>query len=75
MAKMTREEKRQIIDASLAAANRGDTAEESKLIRQLPVPIHLALAMKEMLDEDELLHGGWNFSEVEETYGKDWHSR
>ncbi len=62
MAKMTREEKRQIIDASLAAANRGDEAEEARLIRKLPVPPHLGLAMKEFLPREDLLSGGWNLS-------------
>ncbi len=72
MPTMTKEEKFKIIQDSLAAADRGDTEEEERLLEKLPLAPHLALAMKEMLGPEETLNSGSNFSEVEAKYGKDW---
>lgn len=72
MPTMTKEEEFQIIQDSYAASDRGDKKEESRLIRKLPLPPHLALSMKEMLGPEETKNSGFDFSEVEAKYGKDW---
>jgi hypothetical protein len=69
---MTKDEKFKIIQESLAAANRGDEAEEERLLRKLPLAPHLALALKDIISPEELTQAGYDFSEVEAKYGKNW---
>ena len=72
MTKLTREEKFEILLQADAAEERGDEAEASRLRRLIPLPIHLAEFMKEEFGPQYLIEGGWNISEIEEEYGKDW---
>jgi hypothetical protein len=72
MPQMTREQEFSIIQASLAAADRGDHDEEKRLLRQLPLAPHLAKAAKEIWGKDFLLHEGYDLSEAEATYGSNW---
>jgi hypothetical protein len=38
----------------------------------MPLPPYLAKVIKEKVGLDSLLSLGWNLSEVEAEYGKDW---
>lgn len=75
MAKLTREEEFKIIQQAQAAEARGDSEEAHRIRLRLPLPIHLAEFMKKELGPQYLIEGGWNLSEVEEQYGKDWINR
>jgi hypothetical protein len=75
MAKMTDKEAFEIILAARAADAQGDEKKASRLRRSLPLPIHLAEFMKKEFGPQYLIEGGWNLSEVEEQYGKNWINR
>ena len=69
---LTTEQKYAILDASLAAAERGDTIEQGRLIRQIPLAPHLAKAAKEIWGKKFLLQEGYDLSAAEATYGSNW---
>jgi len=72
MTVLSKNEEFDIIQRSLAAADRGDKETEMSLLKKLPLPPHLALAMKDILGPEETKKSGWDFSEVEAKHGKDW---
>ena len=70
------------LDEKLAISNKacllwqaGDKEGYSRLTRTIPMPPYLAKVMKEKVGLDFLLSGGWNLSEVEAEFGKDWLSK
>ncbi len=69
---LTTEQKYAILDASLAAAERGDRPEHSRLIRQIPLVPHLAKTAKEIWGKEFLLKAGYDLSAAEAAYGSDW---
>ena len=69
---LTTEQKYAILDASLAAAERGDTDEQGRLIRQIPLAPHLAKAAKEIWGKAFLLQEGYDLSAAEAAYGPNW---
>ncbi len=72
MAKYTHEETLDILLRSKAARRRGDVAEASRLSRLPLLAPHLAKSLKEVIGPDALLKEGFDLSEAEEAYGKDW---
>ena len=73
MAQMTHDERVDVIAKSLEAAKRGDHDEEVRLIQQhFPLSPHLAKVAKEMWGADYLRNSGWDLSEAEAEYGKNW---
>ncbi|MDR3299679.1 MAG: hypothetical protein LBU43_06680 [Candidatus Accumulibacter sp.] len=75
MSQLTNEQTSYIIHASLEAAARGDAAEESRLIRLLPLAPHLAKVAKEMWGKEYLLQEGYDLSEADAAFGADWLDR
>ena len=66
-------------DEKLATSNRacellraGDREGYSRLTRSIPMPPYLAKIYKEKVGVDELLKAGYNLSEAEVEFGKDW---
>jgi hypothetical protein len=72
MAKMTKEEEFDILQASLDAADRGDYEEENRLLLLLPLAPHLAKVAKDLWGKDYLLQEGFDLSEAEAAYGPNW---
>jgi hypothetical protein len=75
VAKLTLEQKAEIIEKPLEADARGDYDEGSRLLRQLPIAPWLAKAGKEVWGKEFLLENEYDLSEAEAAYGKDWLSR
>jgi hypothetical protein len=70
------------LDEKLATSNKaftlleaGDKEGYSRLIRSIPMPPYLAKIYKEKVGVEPLINGGWNLSEAEAEFGKDWLSR
>jgi hypothetical protein len=72
---MTEQEKAAIFMKSEALRAEGKTAEADALRKTIPLPPFLAKFAKENFHVDYLKKSGWNLSEAEATFGKDWLSR
>ena len=72
---MTLDEKLAIACKAAALSDSGDEEGASRLIRTAPLPPYLAKVIKEKVGLDVLLNGGWNLSEVEAEFGKQWLSK
>ena len=61
----------------LEAIKAGEYTKASELVRdyQIPVAPHIAMAIKNVRGAQHLIDKGYNLSEAEEKYGKDWLSR
>ncbi len=70
---MTREEKRELLNAIYAAQDAGDTELEEKLSRQFPLAPALGRGLAESIGYDRAVALGVNFEEVDAAYGPDWH--
>ncbi|SHN72788.1 hypothetical protein [Desulfovibrio litoralis] len=75
MSNLTREERFEIIEKSMAASKAGNDDEAMRIAKQLPIAPWLAKAGKEVWGKDFLLENGYNLSEAEAEYGKDWLSQ
>jgi len=64
-----------ILDEINAAADSGNREKFLELSKKMPVPPEVAMAFKKGFGADFLAHSGFNLSEAENTYGKDWLSR
>ena len=71
-APMTLDEKLAISNKACLLWQAGDEEGYSRLTRTIPMPPFLAKVIKEKVGLDALLNGGWNLSEVEAEFGKDW---
>ena len=69
---MTLDEKLAIACKAAALSDAGDKEGASRLIRSVPIPPYLAKIAKEKIGTDFLINGGWNLSEAEEKFGKNW---
>jgi hypothetical protein len=69
---MTLDEKLAISCKAATLWQAGDKEGFSRLIRTVPMPPYLAKVAKEKIGADFLLNGGWNLSEVEAEFGRDW---
>ena len=72
---MTLDEKLAISNKACALWQAGDKEGFSRLIRTAPMPPYLAKIMKEKMGADFLVNGGWNLSEAEAEFGRDWLDR
>jgi len=70
--KMTDEEKVDKAYQACMLSQAGDEEGYSRLIRSIPMPPYLAKVAKEKIGADFLIDGGWNLSEAEAEFGKDW---
>ncbi len=70
---LTHEEKLNNLSRSIAASARGDDVEARKIAQQEPMAPWLAKAVKEIFGPEHLK--GWDLSEAEGEYGKDWLNR
>jgi len=69
-------------DEKLAMSNKacmlrqaGDEEGYDRLMRSIPMPPYLAKIYKEKVGVEHLINGGWNLSEAEAEFGRDWLSR
>jgi len=69
---MTLDEKLDIACRAAALYNAGDEEGYSRLIRTAPMPPYLAKVFKEKVGADFLINGGFNLSEAEAEFGRDW---
>jgi len=69
---MTLDEKLAISNRALDLLDAGDREGYSRLMRTAPMPPYLAKIFKEKVGAKELLESGWNLSEAEAEFGKNW---
>ncbi len=72
MANLSMDQRREILEASLAATDRD---EKLRLMRLLPLAPHLARIGKELYGKNFLLEGGFNLSDANEEFGDGWLDR
>lgn len=70
--KYTHEETMAILQQAIAASERGDEAEYKRLVRLFPLPAYLAKTLKDLYGKEYVLNFGYDLSEAEKRYGKDW---
>ncbi|MDR1803196.1 MAG: hypothetical protein LBQ94_06265 [Treponema sp.] len=69
---MTLDEKLDIMCRSAALRKAGDEEGATRLLRTAPMPPYLAKVAKEKMGADFLINAGYNLSEAEAEFGKDW---
>ena len=72
---MTEEEKDALLAQMNAASQSGDMEKFVELTQKFPVPPEVALAFKNGFGASFVANSGFNLSEAEQKYGKDWLSR
>jgi hypothetical protein len=72
---MTLDEKLAISCKAAELWKAGDDEGASRLIRTAPMPPYLAKIYKEKVGVKQLIESGWNLSEAEAEFGKDWLSK
>ncbi|MDR2893667.1 MAG: hypothetical protein LBV80_11430 [Deltaproteobacteria bacterium] len=70
MSQLTHEERMGIVYQSVDAATRGDEEEAMRLAKLVPLVPWVAKGIKEVFGAEYL--AGWDLSEAEAEYGKDW---
>ena len=69
---MTLDEKLDISRRAFELLDAGDREGYSRVIRTAPIPPYLAKMFKEKVGADFLIDNGYNLSEAEAEFGKDW---
>ena len=69
---MTLDEKLDIACRAAALRQAGDEEGATRLLRTAPLPPYLAKVMKEKVGADFFTDAGYNLSEAEAEFGKDW---
>ena len=69
---MTLDQKLAISMKACALLDSGDEEGFSRTLRTAPIPPYLAKVMKETMGADFLIKSGWNLSEVEAEFGRNW---
>ena len=69
---MTLDEKLAITCKAAELYNAGDDEGYSRLTRSIPMPPYLAKVFKEKVGADFLINNGFNLSEAEAEFGRDW---
>jgi len=69
---MTDEEKIDKAYQSALLSRAGDEEGSIRLLRSIPLPPYLAKVFKEKVGADFLIESGYNLSEAEAEFGKDW---
>ncbi|GHV77818.1 hypothetical protein AGMMS49942_26390 [Spirochaetia bacterium] len=72
---MTLQEKLAIRVKSIELKKQGKPEEATRLARSIPMPPWLAEWGKKYMGADFLINGGWDLSEAEEAFGRDWLTR
>ena len=72
---MTLDEKLAISCKAAELLDAGDREGYMRLIKTAPMPPYLAKVAKEKIGADFLINGGWNLSEAEAEFGKNWLSK
>lgn len=70
MSQLTHEQRLEIVSQSLLAEALGDEAESLRIMQQTPITPWVAKGIKEIFGPEYL--EGWDLSEAEAEYGKDW---
>ena len=69
---MTLDEKLDISRRAFELLDAGDREGYSRLIRTAPMPPYLAKVFKDKVGADFLIDAGYNLSEAEAEFGRDW---
>ena len=69
---MTIDEKLSISNRAFTLLDAGDEEGFRHLLRTAPMPPYMAKVAKKTMGADFLIQGGWNLSEAEAEFGKDW---
>ena len=69
---MTLDEKLAIGVKAAELFKAGDDEGYSRLTRSIPMPPYLAKVFKEKVGADFLINNGFNLSEAEAEFGRDW---
>jgi len=72
---MTLDEKLDIACKAAALRQAGDREGYQRLMKTTPMPSYIAKVIKEKVGVDYLINSGWNLSEAEAEFGRDWLSR
>jgi len=72
---MTLDEKLAISNKALDLLDAGDREGYIRLMKTSPMPPYIAKVIKEKVGLDYLINSGWNLSEAEAEFGRDWLSR
>ena len=72
---MTEKEQAAIFMKAIELRDAGKEAEAHALQATVPLPPYLAKIAKEKIGADFLIQAGYNLSEAEAAYGKDWLTR
>ena len=75
MQTMTLDEKLAIGCKAAELRKAGDKEGAARLFRTVPLPPYLAKIYKEKVGVEHLINSGWNLSEAEAAFGKDWLNR
>lgn len=71
---MTFEEKWTLLEAGMAAEDRGDNELAERIYDQIPLAPVMGRGLAETIGYKNAVALGTNFSEVDEAYGTDWHN-
>ncbi len=69
---MSEEEKTKMFDLARKLEAEGKKDEAHEIAMKIPLAPHLAMALKEVCGADYVRNEGFNLSEAEAEYGKDW---
>ena len=69
---MTLDEKLSISNKALDLWEAGDEEGCINLMKTAPLPSYIAKVIKEKVGADFLINSGWNLSEAEAEFGKNW---
>ena len=72
---MTLDEKLAISNRALDLWEAGDEEGCISLMKTAPIPPYIAKVIKEKVAADFLIKEGWNLSEAEAEFGRDWLSQ
>lgn len=72
MAQLTHDERLEILQEFHKALKVGDDEQASAIIRKIPLAPPVAMATKEVFGVDFLKNLGFDLSEAEAEYGKNW---
>jgi hypothetical protein len=69
---MTAQERMEIADKSAELRMAGKDAEATAVFKQIPLPPSTARIWKKYVGAESLKTSGWNLSDAEAAFGKDW---
>lgn len=69
---MTYEEEKKIVHKAVEASMRNDREMQLKYLQMMPLEPHFAKAAKRAFGKEFFINSGWDLSEAEAVYGKNW---